>query len=58
MWKRLHRLAYFCVALGAVHFYWRVKKDHTEPLLWAATLGFLLLVRLLPARKPARAAVR
>ena len=41
-WQRLHRLAYLCAALGVVHFYWRVKKDHTEPLIYAAVLGLLL----------------
>ena len=45
-WKKLHRLAYLCAALGAVHFYWRVKKDHTEPLIYAAVIAFLLLVRV------------
>ena len=45
-WKKLHRLAYFCAALGVVHFYWRVKKDHTEPLIYAAVVAFLLMVRV------------
>ncbi len=45
-WKRLHRLSYLCGALGVVHFYWRVKRDHTEPLLYGALLGFLLLMRV------------
>ncbi len=50
-WKQLHRLAYLCAALGAVHFYWRVKKDHTEPLIYAAVLGLLLLLRLTNRKK-------
>ena len=45
-WKKLHRLAYLCAALGVVHFYWRVKKDHTEPLIYAAVVAFLLMVRV------------
>jgi sulfoxide reductase heme-binding subunit YedZ len=44
-WKRLHRLAYVCAALGVVHFYWRVKKDHTEPLIYGAVLALLLGIR-------------
>ncbi len=57
-WKQVHRLAYLCAALGAVHFYWRVKKDHTEPLIYAGVLGLLLLVRVVNslttrARSPA-----
>ena len=44
-WKRLHRLAYLAAALGAVHFYLRVKKDIRQPLIYAAVLGALFLVR-------------
>jgi sulfoxide reductase heme-binding subunit YedZ len=55
-WKRLHRLAYLCAALGVVHFTWKQKKDITEPLAYGAVLAALLLGRL-PARRtspPAR----
>jgi methionine sulfoxide reductase heme-binding subunit len=44
-WKALHRLVYVVAGLALVHFYWRVKKDATEPLLYAAVVGALLLVR-------------
>ena len=44
-WKRLHRLAYLAAALGAIHFYLRVKKDVREPLIYAGVLSALLLVR-------------
>ncbi len=50
-WKQLHRLAYLCAALGVVHFYWRVKKDHTEPLIYAAVLAALLLIRVIHSRR-------
>ena len=54
-WKQLHRLAYLCAALGVVHFYWRVKKDHSEPLIYGAVLAFLLLMRVVnSARSRAR----
>lgn len=49
-WKRLHRLAYPAALLGALHFFWRVKADHRRPLAFAAVIGALLLVRLLPRR--------
>jgi sulfoxide reductase heme-binding subunit YedZ len=45
-WKMLHRLAYLAPALGAIHFFLRVKKDVREPLVYAAVLGALLLVRV------------
>ena len=45
IWKRIHRLAYLAACLGTVHFIWRVKKDLREPLIYAAVLGSLFLVR-------------
>lgn len=45
-WKRLHRLAYLSAALGVVHFYLRVKKDVTQPVLYGVVLAVLLAVRL------------
>ena len=48
-WTRLHRLAYVAGALGVVHFYWRVKKDVSEPLAYAAVLGVLFAVRIVEA---------
>jgi sulfoxide reductase heme-binding subunit YedZ len=50
-WKRLHRLSYACAALGVIHFVWRVKKDVTEPALYAAVLALLLAVRAVKARR-------
>lgn len=52
-WKRLHRLAYVCAALGVVHFVWRVKRDVTEPLAYGAVLALLLVARLLRPRAKA-----
>jgi methionine sulfoxide reductase heme-binding subunit len=45
-WKRLHRLAYLAAILGVVHFFLRVKKDTTEPVLHGAALALLLAARL------------
>jgi len=47
-WKRIHRLSYAAAVLGVVHFIWRVKADLREPLVFAAALGLLLGIRLLP----------
>jgi methionine sulfoxide reductase heme-binding subunit len=44
-WQRLHRLSYLAGVLAIVHFVWRVKKDSTEPLTYAAILAVLLAVR-------------
>lgn len=45
-WKKLHRLAYLIPALGALHFWWLVKADVLEPLIYAFLLGVILLLRL------------
>ena len=45
-WGVLHRLVYLAAALGSVHFFWKVKADTREPLLFIAVLAVLLLVRL------------
>lgn len=54
-WQKLHRLVYAAAALAVLHFAWLVKKDLTEPLVYAAVLGLLLALRLpavTGARKP------
>lgn len=45
-WKRLHRLAYVAAGLGVIHFFLRVKKDLTEPLIYAGILGVLFAIRI------------
>jgi sulfoxide reductase heme-binding subunit YedZ len=45
-WQRLHYLAYVAGILAIIHFIWRVKIDVTQPLVYAAVLGVLLLIRV------------
>ncbi len=45
-WAQLHRLVYPLAALAVLHFWWIVKSDYREPLLYAAILGLLLGWRL------------
>jgi sulfoxide reductase heme-binding subunit YedZ len=45
-WTRLHRLVYLIAILGAWHFWWQVKKDIREPLLYVCGLTLLLGYRL------------
>ena len=54
-WQRLHRLVYLAAALSVVHFYWLVKQDVREPLVFAAVLALLLALRLPWLRARARA---
>lgn len=45
-WKMLHRLIYPAAILAVLHYVWLVKKDLSEPLLYAAILTVLLAWRL------------
>jgi len=47
-WQRLHRLVYLAGILASVHFIWRVKRDLSQPLMYAAVKCLLLFVRLKP----------
>ncbi len=53
-WKRLHRLSYVAALCGVVHFVWRVKADLRRPLIFAAILAVLLLVRFVARPSPER----
>jgi sulfoxide reductase heme-binding subunit YedZ len=53
-WTRLHRLIYAIAILGVWHFWWQVKKDIREPLMYAGILALLLGYRLWKRRKPLR----
>jgi methionine sulfoxide reductase heme-binding subunit len=59
-WQSLHRLVYVIAILGVWHYYWQVKRDVTEPLIYAAILAVLLGYRAVrawrkrhPAPRPA-----
>jgi len=45
-WQKLHYSAYAVGLLGVWHYWWQVKKDITEPLVYAAILAVLLALRL------------
>jgi methionine sulfoxide reductase heme-binding subunit len=53
-WQRLHRLVYAIAVFGVVHYWWLVKKDIRQPLLYALILAGLLGVRLVYARRKQR----
>ena len=44
-WQALHRSVYAIAILGVVHFWWLVKADIAEPLLYAVILSVLLGAR-------------
>ncbi len=41
-WQQLHYGAYVAGILGVWHYWWQVKKDIQEPLIYAVILGVLL----------------
>lgn len=45
-WQLLHRLVYVIAIGGVAHYLWLVKKDITQPLIYAAVLSLLLGYRL------------
>ena len=46
-WKRLHRLAYIIPLLGVIHYWWLVKADVLEPLVYGVVLAGLLGFRFI-----------
>lgn len=55
-WRKLHKLTYIVVVLGAVHFIMVKKVWEVEPLLYLAMILALLLLRLPSPRRSRQAA--
>lgn len=45
-WRQLHRLVYVIAIGGVVHYWWLVKKDLSNPILFAGILSVLLAFRV------------
>jgi len=45
-WIQLHRIVYLIAMLAVLHFWWMVKIDTTEPMIYAIILAVLLGFRL------------
>jgi len=45
-WQALHRAIYVIGILGVLHYWWLVKRDISEPLMYAVILATLLGLRL------------
>ena len=50
-WLKLHRLIYVIAILGVWHFWWQVKRDIREPLIYACILATLLVYRVYKQRR-------
>ena len=54
-WQMLHRAIYISAICGVIHYYWLVKSDVRQPLMYGAILTLLMIwrVRMWTAKKPA-----
>ena len=53
-WQMLHKLVYLIAIFAVVHYWWLVKKDITQPLIYAALLSILLGYRVWAERLKAK----
>ena len=59
-WNLLHKLVYVSAVLAVIHYWWKVKLDVTNPMIYAALVAGLLGARLVRwmARRQTSAATR
>lgn len=50
-WRQIHKLVYIAGPLGVLHYFWMVKADITQPLIYGCILTALLALRLPYARE-------
>jgi sulfoxide reductase heme-binding subunit YedZ len=48
-WNLLHKLVYVSATLGVLHYWWKVKLDVTNPMIYAAIVAVLLGWRVVKA---------
>jgi len=53
-WRKLHRLIYVITLGGIIHFWWLVKKDITEPFIFASIYAVSMLLRSLMQQRNLR----
>jgi sulfoxide reductase heme-binding subunit YedZ len=55
-WNLLHKLVYVSASLGVLHYWWKVKLDVTNPMIYAAIVAMLLGWRVVKAMNKRQAA--
>ncbi len=45
-WLKLHKLVYVASVTALIHYFWLVKSDYSEPLIYAVVISVLLGIRL------------
>lgn len=46
-WNRLHQAIYAIAILGVVHYWWLVKRDITQPVIYATVFAVLFALRII-----------
>ena len=46
LWQRIHYLIYLIAILAVIHYWWLVKKDLTQPIIYACIFAVLLGMRV------------
>jgi len=54
-WQRIHYLVYLIAILAVVHYWWLVKRDLTQPVIYALVFAVLLGLRVIWKLRAARA---
>jgi len=57
-WAKLHKLVYPAAILAVLHYYWLVKLDVTQPVIYAAVLAILLGLRVWWWRQKSRTGIQ
>ncbi len=58
LWQRVHYLIYLIAVLAVIHYWWLVKKDLTQPIIYACVFAVLLGLRLFWKLRSASATAR
>lgn len=54
-WQALHRAVYLICVLGVVHYWWLVKRDLTQPIIYGSVVALFLVARLVMRNKKPKA---
>lgn len=55
LWQRIHYLVYLIAILAVIHYWWLVKRDLTQPIIYALVFAVLFALRIIWKLKSARA---
>ena len=47
LWQRIHYLVYLIATLAVIHYWWLVKKDLTQPIIYACVFALLFIMRII-----------